>query len=293
MRAFALFGRAPQARIAPASNTNDLAPGGSYVGFAAAGIAACALIFSAGAQNVAHAYALGLASSEFRALVLAAASAGASVLGPCAWLAVFRGRGFGTRVIALVLALGCLAYAGVCSLGFVAGSKDRDISERVADADAYADARAIATAARAELATLATIRTPSRAVIERRRELASILAPHSPDKRAKPVGKDSQASALGFYLRAAGWHVTDDAVSVWLSLGMVLFLECAAALSLTVAAALRPTPATRRGELHTATQPSGQISSVAAVSPDVSKSTVAIRNDRQRRASQAERRKSG
>jgi hypothetical protein len=211
-------------------------PSGSWTAFILASIAASALIISAGCQNVAHAYNLGLASSEFRALVLAAASAGASVLGPFCWVALFRGRGFGPRFIALVLALGCLAYAGVCSLGFVAGSRDQAVSERSISADAYADKRAVADAARAELASL---KGQTRAVIERRRELVKILTATVPIG-AKPVQTDAQAAALGFYLRAAGWTVTDQAVGIWLSLGMTLFLELAAALSLTVAAGLRP-----------------------------------------------------
>ena len=140
--------------IAHATISDDLPRTGSWTACILATIAACALIFSAGAQNVAHGYQLGLASSEFRALVLAAASAGASVLGPFCWVAVVRGRGFGTRAIALVLALGCLAYASVCSLGFVAGSRDAAISERVVAAEAHQDKRALAKAARDELATL-------------------------------------------------------------------------------------------------------------------------------------------
>jgi hypothetical protein len=264
MRVTALFRRAPQARIAPAIQNNDLGRTGSWLAFTAACIAACALIFSAGAQNVAHGYSLGLASSEFRALVLAAASAGASLLGPFCWLAVFRGRGFGPRAAALSLAIGCLAYAGVCSLGFVAGSQDLAISERTITADAYADRRALAAAARAELATLATIKAPSRAVLERRRELAAILVPKAPETQAKPVQADAQSAALAFYVRAAGWRVTDEAVRIWLALGMVLFLEQAAALGLTVTAALYPSTrrnapeGTRTAEASQATPSIGQ-----------------------------------
>jgi hypothetical protein len=204
-------------------------------------MAAAALIFSAGAQNVAHAYNLGIASSEFRALVLAAASAGASLLGPFAWVAVFRGRGFGPRAAALLLALGCLLYAAVCSLGFVSGARDIAVSERVAAADSYSERRALAAAARAELATLKGQRPE---IVERRAELTAILVKLSdakPGERAA-ARPDSQAAALAFYIRAAGWPVTDEAVGTWLNLGTVLFLELAAALSLTVAAALRPAP---------------------------------------------------
>jgi hypothetical protein len=93
------------------------------------------------------------------------------------------------------------------------------------------------------LKALATIKVPSKAVMERRRELAKLLADSAvPSTGAKPVQADAQAASLAFYIRAAGWTVTDQAVSVWLSLAMVVFLEMAAALSLTVAAALRPSP---------------------------------------------------
>jgi DNA invertase Pin-like site-specific DNA recombinase len=200
-------------------------------------MAACALIISAGAQNVAHGYALGLASSEFRAIVLALASAGSSLLGPFCWLAVFRGRGFGTRCAALVLALGCLAYAAACSLGFVAGSRDTAIAGQQAAVDAYQDRRAIAAAARAELGSL---KGQTRAAIERRRELAKILATSGAAPSAPAAKPDSQAAAVAFYLNAAGWSVTTAAVGTWLNLGTVLFLELAAALGLTVASGLYP-----------------------------------------------------
>jgi hypothetical protein len=238
MRLAALFPRRRQDEFSVQHNIKDLGRTGSWTAFILASIAASALIISAGCQNVAHAYNLGLASSEFRALVLAAASAGASILGPFCWLAVFRGRGFGTRCAALLLAVGCLAYAAVCSLGFVAGSRDTAIAGQQAVVDAYQDKRAIAAAARAELATLATIKIPSRQVIERRRELAGMLA--APPASRAPANPDSQAAAVAFYLNAAGWPVTAAAVGTWLNLGMVLFLELAAALGLSVAFGLYP-----------------------------------------------------
>jgi hypothetical protein len=138
----------------------------------------------------------------------------------------------------LLLAIGCLAYAGVCSLGFVAGSRDQAISERSVAAATYADGRAVKDAARAELATL---KGQDRRTIERRRELAKLLSGSAePSTGAKPVQADAQAASLAFYLRAGGWTVTDQDVGVWLNLGMILFLEAAAALSLTVAVALKP-----------------------------------------------------
>src|SRR5262245_59729829 len=238
MPLFGMFAPRAQVPTTSAGESSRLHCAGSMSAFALAAIAALALIFSAGAQNVAHGWALGIATSEFRAVVLAAASAGASLLGPFCWLAVFRGRGFGTRTAALLLAVGCLAYAGVCSLGFVAGSRDAATGAISVRSDAYSDKRAVAAAARAELAGL---KGQTKAVIDRRRELSAMLTKPETGFRSNPVSRpDSQAAALAFYLRAAGWRVEDAAVGTWLNLGMVLFLEFAAALSLTVAAALRP-----------------------------------------------------
>jgi hypothetical protein len=62
-----LFGARRQGVLHTQRNINDLPRAGSWLAFTVASIAACALIFSAGAQNVAHGYSLGLASSEFRA----------------------------------------------------------------------------------------------------------------------------------------------------------------------------------------------------------------------------------
>jgi hypothetical protein len=244
-----LFAPRAQAEFHTQRQNNGLTRTGSWVAFACASIAALALIISAGAQNVAHGYQLGLASSEFRAVVLALASAGASLLGPFAWLAVFRGRGFGTRTAALALAIGAMTYAGVCSIGFVHGSRDTATAANSERLDGYRDVRAVKDAARTELAALATIKQPTQAVLKRRRELAAVLAPIVPQASTAAVNRpvstvsDPQAAAVGFYMRAAGWQVTDTAVGIWLSLGMTLFLETAAALGLTVAAGLYPTHA--------------------------------------------------
>jgi hypothetical protein len=239
MRFAALFGVRRQAQVAPTTVLNDLAPTGSWTAFTLASIAAAALVFSAGAQNVSYAWALGLARSEFSALALGAAAAGATLLGPFCWLVVFRGRGLGTRACALLLALGCALYASISSLGFVAGSKDLGISERLAVEQRNTDKRVLVDAIRNELGALRGQRSD---IVDRRSELTAMLlelAKAAPVER--PTTKpDSQASAVGYYLRAAGYAATDEAVSIWLTLGMTAFLEFAAALSLTVAAALKP-----------------------------------------------------
>jgi hypothetical protein len=140
------------------------------------------------------------------------------------------------------MAIGCLLFAGVCSLGFTAGSRDMAVVKQTAAADAYADKRAIATAARTELAQLATIKVPSKAVLDRRRELARLLAEPRGGKAAPAsAGHDSQAAAVSAYFIAAGYPVTVEAAGRWINFGTVAFLELAAARSLTIAAALRPT----------------------------------------------------
>jgi hypothetical protein len=183
---------------------------------------------------------MGLATSEFRAVVLALASAGASILGPFCWVAVFRGRGFGPRTAALLLAVGCLLYAGACSLGFNAGVRQTATAAVLERSEAAADRRSVMLAARTELASLATAK-PSRAILERRRELAKLLATPAPETKPVAVQADPQAASLAFIMRAFGWPVSDQEVGQWLGLASVLFLELCAALSLTVAVSLRPT----------------------------------------------------
>jgi hypothetical protein len=256
MALFSAFSRARQHELHAPRDIKQLPSTGSWVMFILAATAACALVFSAAAQNVAHAYSLGLASSLPRAYVLAAASLGASILGPCAWVAVFgRGTRFGTRAVSLMLAVGCLTYAGTCSLGLLAGARNEAVLGRVIVSDAYRDARAIRDAARDELASL---KGQGPTVLKRRRELTAILtnrdAVGTLQRAAAPTQIDPQAAALGFYLRAAGLGVRDEAVATWLMLGMVLFLELAAALSFTVAAALRPA----RGAMAPAAPTEGQ-----------------------------------
>jgi hypothetical protein len=236
MRFAAPFFRARRAQNVPLCNSNELTPSGSWTAFTFGCISSFLLIFAAASMNAGHAWQLGIADGEFRAAVLAGASIGAAIMAPLAFLAVHRGRGFGTRSTALMLAIGALLYTSASSLGFISQAKDHGISDRVTVSDRYADHRAVAVAARAELAGLKG-QTP--AVLKRRRELTALLAGKS-TVAAAPVKADAQAAALGFYLRAAGWTVTDQAVGTWLSLFMVLFLEAGAALSLTVAAALKP-----------------------------------------------------
>jgi len=200
-------------------------------------------MISAGAQNISYGYQLGASVSEFRAVILALASAGATLLAPLCFVAVttcISRRNFGAALVALVLGCGALAYASVCSLGFVAGSRDSAISAQMLGMEAQQDKRALAKAARDELATLKGQRAD---VVERRAELTEILvdlskaAPH----QAATARPDAQAAGVAFVLSALGWRVSETDVGQWLNMGTVLFLELAAALSLSVAAALYPT----------------------------------------------------
>ena len=245
MGVWTLFSRSKQAQIAPASNSQKKQgrrPSGSWLAYGLALITAFALIFSAGAQNVAYGYQLGAYHSEFRAVVLALASGGATLLAPICFEAVRRCiRQWKMGVSAVALALGLLAfgYSSACSLGFVAGGRDLGIASQARQSDLQEDRKALAKAAHKELTSL---KGQHPRIVERRRELTKLLASLSEKGTAeRPVAKsDSQAAAFGFYLRAAGYRVGDDAVGTWLNLGMVLFLELAAALSLVVAGSLRP-----------------------------------------------------
>jgi hypothetical protein len=211
---------------------------GSWLACILAIIAAFLLIFSACAMNASHAWAFGMVEGPFRAIVLACASIGAAILAPLGFLSVARGKGFGTRLSAFLLAIGCLAYTSASSLGFIATAKDANVSGRSAVIEAHQDRRALIADARKELAGLKGQRQE---VIERRAELTDLLAKLIASATAQPAkAPDAQAAALAFYIRAAGWQVDDRAVSTWMSLAMVLILEAGAALSLTVAAALRP-----------------------------------------------------
>jgi hypothetical protein len=231
--------RATQDALHIARTDKHLTSTGSMTACALAAIAACLLVFSAASQNVGYAYTLGLATSTMAAYMLAAASAGASILGPCAWMVVFGRRvPLGRRGVALLLAVGCLAYAGTCSLGYVHGARTGAISGQQTAADQYGDVRALKRAAIAELGTL---KGQSPAVLKRRAELMAILSSKASAAAVQPGSTDAQAAALGFYIRAAGYKVSDDAVGTWLSLGMVAFLELAAGLSFAVVAALYPT----------------------------------------------------
>jgi hypothetical protein len=205
-------------------------------------MAAALLIFSAGAQNITYGFALGAARSEFAGVVLAMASAGATLLAPVCFAAVvvcWRRRTFGVSLVALVLGVLALAYASTCSLGTVAGSRDVAISEHLQAGEAAKDRRALIETTRAELATLKGTRAD---ILERRAELTAILVEQSRAKAGKgtAVRPDSQAAGVAFVLGALGWSVSIGDVGQWLNILTVLFLELAAALSLTVAAALYP-----------------------------------------------------
>jgi hypothetical protein len=78
--------------------------------------------------------------------------------------------------------------------------------------------------------------------VERRAELTAILVKLSDAKADhRPAARpDSQAAGVAFVLGALGWRATEADVGQWLNIGTVLFLELAAALSLTVAAGLYP-----------------------------------------------------
>jgi len=237
------FSRGLQVPLNYTNEVKPVDPTGSRTAAAIALTAAFLLITAAAAQNVAHSYEMGLHHSQFRAGVLAIASVGASLLGPFCFLAAGRALGrwrVGTAAVAFALGCGCLAYAGVCSLGFVSGARDLGTANRTVVSDARSDAAERFAAAKLELAGLAT--TKGRAALERRRELTKIMADAAAEKRAAgpAPAADSQASAVAFVLSAVGWRTDAATVGPWLNLAMVLYLELAASLSLLVASALAP-----------------------------------------------------
>lgn len=245
MKLFSPSFRQSKADTTPPSNINDLPRAGSQIGRAVALTAAILLIVAAGSQNVAHGYELGLNHSLFRALVLAGASAGATLLGPFCFLAAVRSvaeRRFGTAFVAVALGIGCLVYAATCSLGFV--SSGRDLG--AARADATTEARTLAKknfdAADAEIAKLGTGKraTERRKELEARKDAAAATLGSREARKA-----DSQAAAVAFVLSAAGWRVDVADVGQWLNVGMVGFLEAAAAFSLMVASGLQGRPPVR------------------------------------------------
>jgi hypothetical protein len=253
MRLTALFGRARPEKSAHATIPQQIqqsAPSGSWTAFVLALTAACLLLISAAAQNVSYGYALGAVHSEFRAVVLAMASAGATLLAPVCFAAVvtcFRRRSFGVSMVALLLGTLALLYAATCSLGTVAGSRDLAVSEHLQHSESAKDRRALIEATRAELAGLRGTRAD---IVERRSELTSILVKLSDAAPGKSTSArpDSQAAGVAFVLSAFGWKVSEADVGQWINVGTVLFLELAAALSLTVAAALYPTRQQSRSE---------------------------------------------
>ena len=237
-----LFARRAQAPTTYTSDASGLGRTGSMSACALATIAALGLIICAASQNVTYGWQVGSARSETAGYILAGGALAAAVMAPVCWAVAIVGRGTLIRLAALFLGCWCLAYGVTASLGFVSTSRHAAISGHQADVDAYADRRAVAAAARTELATLAAVKTPSRAVIERRRELTKILAaPIAATAPAKAVIEaDPRSPAIAGYLQALGWAATTDKVSLWLNAFMVTFFEVASALALSVAAALYP-----------------------------------------------------
>jgi hypothetical protein len=142
-----------------------------------------------------------------------------------------------------------------CSLGFVSGARETATETHASALQAHADKRALIEDARNELRSLRGNRPDT---VDRRAELTELLAKLT---NAKPGNRpsarpDAQAAGVAFVLSALGWRVSVADVGQWLAVGTVAFLEFAASLSLTVAAALypvRPLPMLPANSLQPAT----------------------------------------
>jgi hypothetical protein len=121
-----------------------------------------------------------------------------------------------------------------------------------------------ATNARDELAGL---KGQKPEIVERRAELTAILVKLSEAKadRSPSARPDSQAAGVAFVLGAMGYRVDVADVGQWIAVGTVVFLELAAALSLTVAAVLYPT--TRHGRAGAPHRPAAPAPGIPPVAP--------------------------
>lgn len=203
------------------------------------------------AQNVSHGYSIGLARSEWAALIFAAGALAGAIMSPISFLAAwnaFRNWRIGAGLVATALGCCCVIYATTSSLGFVGTARDTATATRVADADAYSIAKAGAEAAGAELKSLADAPRGNRKTEDkraaRRSELEATIrdAQRVMSERGTVSAADPVAEALASYAGAAGWEVEAAKLSPWLVLLAVAFMEIGAAASLIVVAALPDVP---------------------------------------------------
>jgi hypothetical protein len=246
MSVLSLFARARQQEVARTSNINTLAF--RVPAYSAAG----ALVACAAWQSAGYAYILGVARSETTAYVFAAGAVAAAVLAPIALMVAFsERRRFLARLASLFLGVWCLAFGVVGSLGYVSTAREASNSERLAALEARQQAKARHDAASAELAQLSAGKsTQWRA--GRAKELQLVMAEAAKALKAEKAVAitDPQAAAVAHYLTAAGFMVTADGVSTWLSGFMVTFYEVAGAFALVVARATAGGKAPLQHEAH-------------------------------------------
>jgi hypothetical protein len=228
-----------QARNFTYNKNNDLGRTGSWTAFACCATAAVGLLFTAASQSVTYGWAIGSAKSEIAGYIMAGGALAAAIMSPFCLMVAFSGRGAAVRIAALFLGLWCLAYGVSASLGFVSTSKDAAVSGRSVSLEARQQAKARFDAAAAEMGQL---KGQAPRIGARRRELQAVMIEASKAMKAEHAvaAADPQATAIAGYLAALGCNVRSEDVSLWTTAFTTAFYEVAAALSLTVAAALRP-----------------------------------------------------
>ncbi len=217
-------------------------------------------------------WALGSHQSVALGVIFAAGGLAGELLKPFAVRSAFRVTGWGSIPGALACALVsgvCVVYSLAGDLAFSAGSRGDLAAERQSEANTASGAAEDRRRAVDELATLAKARPVSelrplvatapkqcrihvslgnRETIctkdakllaelgraERREKLEAIIA-KSRSTTASPKQADPLASAVAFYLSAAGYEVKAADLAVWLYLLPVIFFQIGSAFGLVVA----------------------------------------------------------
>ena len=126
--------------------------------------AAFLLISASAAQGAIFGWELGAARSPVHGLIFASASCGGAILAPLSWLACveyLKARHWVRSALSVVLAVACLVYAFMVTLGFVATSRVALVSERSKDYDAQSRAKIRYHAALLEHRALPPARSPA------------------------------------------------------------------------------------------------------------------------------------
>lgn len=215
---------------------------------ACTGIFAAALFVGVSAsQNILNGWQLGLATSELHATIFAAGSLAGAICQPVGWYAAWRSfqQGhWGRGVIAAFLASACLLYAALSSLAFVSTARTDGVATRTKSADTYQLANERAAVALSELKALNFAPRGNRREEARKAERRASLELSIADAEktlhgdSVPTAGDPAAASLAAYASALGWSLSEEQISPWLTIAIVLFFEIGAGLSLIVVKAI-------------------------------------------------------